>query len=865
MLNYLLQLTLAWSAFYLLYQLLLRRTTFFSYNRAYLLGTLLLGLVLPLYDWGALFVGVAPLEQAGYYLQPITIGVQQVEIVVTEQATPPATVESPFTWAQLAWLVYGLGAALAAARLLYGGWQLRQLYCSGKQEKREGYTLVRTPSMHTPFSFFRLLFWSDVMPCPAKDRDKILRHERAHMQGWHSADVLLLEILSALLWFHPLVYLYGRSLRAVHEYLADAAVLHHAKKKPYGQLLLRQSQTGQAVALANHFSHTQLKKRILMMTKKRSPRLQRLWYALALPLIAALAFTFSSASVEAQALSPSMLTVLDDETHTPPIFAECKAEATAELRQKCSNEKFMLFVPKNLNYPKAAEGQGTVEFTVGKDGVARNFKVQESSGDKAVADAVTKMLQSLPTLVPGKNKQGDIVETRFAFQFELDRDAGQPSQATATADEIFKVAEEMPRFPGCEAETDAETREKCAQRKLLEFVYSKLEYPEEAKQAGISGTIIVQFIVDKKGQVQNPKIVRSIGGGTDEAVLKVIRQMPDWIPGKQRGRLVNVQFNLPIRFQLPAEIDEAKKDPAEGESGFIDSDKVFNVVEEMPRFPGCEDITDKRERQQCANRKMLEFVYSNIKYPQDARDEKVQGTGVVRFVIDKAGHVERYKIVRAIHPSLDAEMDRIARLIQDEVQWIPGKEDGNPLKVAFVLPIKFKLAGEQEESNSLKIDTEEKPLIVIDGERLPRFAVLDDILDPGDIKSVTVLKDEKAVEKYGEAGQNGVLEIETKPGTRLDIPALPSTEPSRKLELSNFSATPNPTDGELQVRFEAAAAPTLLRVLDLNGKELLRRPLTQFQGGVAEETLDLSGLPSGMLLLEVRQGEQVFVEKVMVK
>ena len=94
---------------------------------------------------------------------------------------------------------------------------------------------------------------------------------------------------------------------------------------------------------------------------------------------------------------------------------------------------------------------------------------------------------------------------------------------------------------------------------------------------------------------------------------------------------------------------------------------------------------------------------------------------------------------------------------------------------------------------------------------------------------------------------------------------LPKDKASTKLSLKNFSATPNPTEGELQVRFEATAAPTLLRVLDLNGKELLRRRLTQFQGGVAEETLDLSGLPSGMVLLEVRQGEKLYVEKVMVR
>jgi len=881
MLNYLLQLTLAWSAFYLLYQLLLRRTTFFGYNRAYLLGTLLLGLVLPLYDWGALLVDAAPLEQAGYYLQPITIGVQQVEIVVTEQAAQPASVKRPFTWAHLGWLAYGIGAAFAAARLLYGGWQLWQLYRSGHKEEREGYTLVRTPSLHTPFSFFRLLFWSDVLPCPAEDRDKILRHERAHMQDGHSADVLLLEILSVLLWFHPLLYLYSRSLRTVHEYLADAAVLHHVKKKPYAHLLLRQSQTGQAAALVNHFSHKQLKKRILMMTKKRSPRLQRLWYALALPLIAALAFAFSSASVEAQALNPSMLTVLDNETHTPPIFPECEAEATAELRQRCSDEKLLHFVPKNLNAPEGVAGQCVIEFTVGKDGVAQGFKIRKSSRGQAVADAVIKMLQSLPTLVPGKNKQGNIVETRLAFRFELDPGTGEPSKATEAAGKIFKVAEEMPRFPGCEAETDAETREKCAQRKLLEFVYDKLEYPEEAKQAGISGIVVAQFIIDKAGQVKNPRIVRSIGGGTDEAVLEVIRQMPDWIPGKQSGRLVNVEFNLPIRFQLPVEIDAAEEDKAEEKKGFIDSDKVFNVAEEMPRFPGCEDIADKRERQQCANRRMLEFVYSNIKYPEDARNERIQGTGVIKLIIGKTGEVERYEIARSIHPSLDAEMDRVARLIQDEVQWIPARQNGEAVKISFMLPIKFKLTGEQDESNSLKIDTEDKPLLVVDGERLPNFPSLDDILDPSDIECITVLKDEKAVEKYGKAGQNGVVEIETKTGITKDplhvigypsndqdgndAPALPNAQPSQKLELTNFSATPNPTDGELQVRFEAPAAPTLLRVLDLNGKELLRRPLTQFQGGIAEETLDLSGLPSGMLLIEVRQGERVFVERVMVR
>ncbi|MEO1626879.1 MAG: energy transducer TonB [Bacteroidota bacterium] len=122
--------------------------------------------------------------------------------------------------------------------------------------------------------------------------------------------------------------------------------------------------------------------------------------------------------------------------------------------------------------------------------------------------------------------------------------------------EIFQVVESMPRFydEGCEAMRDDRKKKDCANKKMLAYVYSRIQYPPEAKKAGISGTLVVRFVVDQEGRVTNPVITRPLGGGCDEEVLRVVNTMagdpPTWVSGKQRGMPVNVYFNLPLRFRL---------------------------------------------------------------------------------------------------------------------------------------------------------------------------------------------------------------------------------------------------------------------------------------------------------------------------
>lgn len=105
-------------------------------------------------------------------------------------------------------------------------------------------------------------------------------------------------------------------------------------------------------------------------------------------------------------------------------------------------------------------------------------------------------------------------------------------------EEVFVVVEEQAEFPG-------------GMDSMYAYIVKNLKYPEKAKAEGIEGRVFVSFIIEKDGSISNVKILRGIGGGCDEAVVEMIKNMPKWKPAKQRGKPVRCQFNLPIKFELP--------------------------------------------------------------------------------------------------------------------------------------------------------------------------------------------------------------------------------------------------------------------------------------------------------------------------
>jgi TonB family protein len=123
--------------------------------------------------------------------------------------------------------------------------------------------------------------------------------------------------------------------------------------------------------------------------------------------------------------------------------------------------------------------------------------------------------------------------------------------AQYATDTVFTHVSTMPIFGTCASqEADAESKKKCSDRALVQFISRQLVYPEEAKANQTEGVVYVNFVVDEAGKVQSPTLLMDIGSGCGEAALAVVRAMPNWEAGEQDGRPVKVKLNLPVQFSL---------------------------------------------------------------------------------------------------------------------------------------------------------------------------------------------------------------------------------------------------------------------------------------------------------------------------
>ena len=121
--------------------------------------------------------------------------------------------------------------------------------------------------------------------------------------------------------------------------------------------------------------------------------------------------------------------------------------------------------------------------------------------------------------------------------FAFGQDAVKRDTISQNSEKVFTIVEEMPQFPG-------------GDEGLKKYLMKEVDYPKEAKKKGITGKVFVTFVVTNTGKVTDVRILRGAGNGFDEEVLRVIKAMPDWTPGKQDGKPVNVQFTLPVNFTL---------------------------------------------------------------------------------------------------------------------------------------------------------------------------------------------------------------------------------------------------------------------------------------------------------------------------
>jgi TonB family protein len=261
-------------------------------------------------------------------------------------------------------------------------------------------------------------------------------------------------------------------------------------------------------------------------------------------------------------------------------------------------------------------------------------------------------------------------------------------------EEIFMICQEMPRFPGCENADSKMDKAICAYKKMMLYINERLKYPEDAKNNLIEGKVIVRFVVTKDGNIASPVVIEDIGFGCGQEVVRVVETMNNmpvkWIPGKQKGENVNVSLNVPVEFKMTERLKAQirLKNPANLDTT---KEEVLEEAEEMPRFPGCEPISSKVEKENCATLRLIDYIQTRLILTEEAKLKGFNGKVIVKFIVRKDGYVSNCEIIKDMEGGFGDQVKNIIdNMNKKNIRWIPGKNKGNPVNVFLTIPIYFK-------------------------------------------------------------------------------------------------------------------------------------------------------------------------------
>lgn len=315
--SYLLKANLALVLFFLAYHFLLRPLTFYSLNRFFLL-------------FGIVFSAVYPLiNLAGLLSKQEQLSAQLVTIMPNWQlniARNPAPV--PFDYWLLLTVIFWLGVALMGIRLMVQLISLYRIHRQSVTQKLDGYQYRKVNGAVNPFSFWQTIYINPRQHKP-HELEPILKHEQVHVKQWHTLDVLLAELSTVFYWFNPGVWLIKRLVKENLEFITDRRLVQAGiDSKAYQYSLVNISKLSQRSSMANNFNLLTLKKRIIMMNKKQSPKAQISRYVFLLPLVIVLTlvFTVSKAQLEKAVNQPVVAKV------TAAVTAEKVKPAIKEMR-----------------------------------------------------------------------------------------------------------------------------------------------------------------------------------------------------------------------------------------------------------------------------------------------------------------------------------------------------------------------------------------------------------------------------------------------------------------------------------------------------------------------------------------------------
>ena len=667
-LSYILKVSLTLSAFYLFYTLLCSRDTWHRANRLLLLFILALSAVVP---FMYIDFGIVATEAA------VEIGelgsVFEAEPVETTAMTDePASLWQRIPWELIPWRLLLVGLYLAGltvyiVKFIGGLASIMLLIRKSKQhEMADGTILVTHTKDYSPFSWMHYIIVSE--SDLHENRDMILAHERAHIRLLHSWDLLFVQLCATVQWFNPAAWLLKRELEAIHEYEADSATLRQGFDAHQYQLRLFEAAVGVKFnSMTNNFTNCSTKKRIIMMMKKQtSPwALLKALYVLPVAFAAVAVISCTSPREKKADFQLSNITVSGD---NPLLVFTFEDSTEVNIQGKRLNPdgnpdfdylKVCGLTSENIDRIAALQSE-EAEAIFGRSGVngAIHFQVKGKTA-KDMTSALAEYAQHIGSEEPLK------INIKRPASIDEIQVVGYSSAPKAEEQgEIFQVVEEQPMFPG-------------GMEEMMKFLQQNIKYPIEAQEQGKQGRVIVQFVVNKDGSISNDSVIRSVDPLLDAEALRVVRSMPNWKPGKQRGKEVRVRFTLPVSFRLSGgSTDKAQESTKVAQTENASSrDEIFQVVEEMPEYPG-------------GMSELMKYFSTNMRYPKEAQSKGIQGRVIVQFVVNTDGSITEAKVVKPVDPQLDAEALRVVNAMPN---WTPGKQRGKAVRVRYTLPVMFHL------------------------------------------------------------------------------------------------------------------------------------------------------------------------------
>lgn len=386
--------SLYWVLLYLCYWLMLRKHTFFQWNRWYLLGSLFIAFALP----EIIYPASAPELPVIYEVTASTFNV-----IRTKPEEPEA-----WTWMQILTMIYIAGLAVAATQLARNIAQLVQYLRSGERVELEDCTVILIDSNQVgSFSFLK---WIVINRNDYENHfDAILRHEMVHTEQRHSLDILLIEIIRTVFWFNPVLLLYKRSLQEIHEYLADAQA---PNREYYAQFLVAYALNAPVASLTNHFfKPSQLKNRIQMIYKNRTSKWMLGTYVVAATLIGTSALFV--AGCESQVSKENEVVKTESKAgDNERIFTVVEEQP----EYPGGNAEMFKFLARNIRYPTRAskadvQGKVFVNFIVTSDGNIKDVKILKGIGFGCDEEAI-RVISKFPKWTPGK-QDGKAVSVKF--------------------------------------------------------------------------------------------------------------------------------------------------------------------------------------------------------------------------------------------------------------------------------------------------------------------------------------------------------------------------------------------------------------------------------------------------------------------